>query len=88
MDFLKRFFLAIFAGFDPEGAGTWVRALVLVLWAGAVTGVVDVLVQFLSVLQSGDPFVIDWLLVIRTIAIAVLPTLIGFLRPAPKTEGQ
>lgn len=83
MDLIKQFFSALFAGLDPLAAANWVRALVGVVWAGFITGATDVLVQILGILNSGGPFVIDKMLVLRTVAIGVLPFLIGFLRKSP-----
>jgi len=85
MDFLTRFFQALFSGIDPLTIALWVRSFIAVIFGGVVVGAIDVLVQILGILQSGTPFVIDWPTVLRTIAIAVIPVLVAFLKKPPTT---
>lgn len=86
MDFLTKFFQQLFVGVDPVTIATWVRGFFAAVFGGVSAGVIDVLVQILAQLQTSDPFVINWTLVARTVAIAALPVLIAYLRKPPSDE--
>lgn len=83
MDFLTKFFQSLFSGIDPVVVALWLRGFFAALFGGLSAGAIDVLVQILSLLQSGDPFAINWHTVARTVAIAALPVLIAYLKKPP-----
>lgn len=83
MEFLTKFFQSLFSGIDPVTVALWVRGFFAAVWSGIGVGVVDILAQLLVQLQSTEPFAINWQLVARTVAIAVIPVLIAFFKKAP-----
>lgn len=80
-NFLQRLFAALFYELNPEDIALRVKGLLSIIYSGFGAGIIDVLVQFLGVLQSEQTaFVINWQLVARTVGIAVLIRLIPYLR--------
>lgn len=86
MNFFVRFFQALFSGADPVAVATWVRGLVWGALGASANGVIDVLTQLSGQLSGGGAIVISWNLVARTIAIAVIPSVILYLKKSPKEE--
>lgn len=85
MNFLAQFLQTLFSGVSPVTLAKWVRGLIGAVFGGVSTGVVDVLMQLLAEIQQSDAIVIDWRLVLRTMAAATIPSAIAWFK---HTEAQ
>lgn len=84
MNFFVRFFQAFFSGADPVAIAMWVRGLVWGVVIASGNGVIDVLTQLSGQLNGPGVVIISWKLVGRTIAIAVIPAVILYVK---KSQG-
>lgn len=82
MQFITKFFQTLFSGVDPERVALWVRGLFIGIVGALSQGAIDLLTQILGLLNSGDAVIpnISWQLIARTIAIAVIPAIILYLK--------
>mgnify|MGYP001609771501 CR=1 FL=1 len=78
------FFQELFKDVSPIVIATRVRATYDLLKSSVQLGLADVAAQTLVILTNSQPFLFNWRLAGRTVAVAALPMLIAILRESPQ----